>query len=92
MTSKINWLLQNTAQGSLILQSWLTRNSISPSMAFKYAQNGWLIKLWTGVYVRAGREPDWSDALGCLQSQLEAPVHLAGVASGANRFKLIYTL
>ena len=81
MSSKINWLLQNTSPGSLVLQSWLTRNNISPSLAFKYAQNGWLKKLRAGVYVRAGREPDWSDALWCLQSQLEAPVYLAGLSS-----------
>lgn len=48
MASKINWLLQNTSPGSLVLQSWLTRNNISPSLAFKYAQNGWLIKLRAG--------------------------------------------
>ncbi|EGZ1357078.1 hypothetical protein FH764_003248 [Escherichia coli] len=81
MASKLNWLLQNTSPGSLVLQSWLTRNNISPSLAFKYAQNGWLIKLRAGVYARAGREPDWSDALWCLQNQLEAPVHLAGLSS-----------
>ncbi|UXO69009.1 type IV toxin-antitoxin system AbiEi family antitoxin [Pantoea dispersa] len=81
MTSKINWLLQNTAPGSLVLQNWLTRNNISPSLAFKYSQNGWLEKLRAGVYVRAGREPDWSDALWCLQNQLEASVYLAGLSS-----------
>lgn len=81
MSSKINWLLQNTSPGSLVLQSWLTRNNISPSLAFKYAQTGWLKKLRAGVYVREGREPDWSDALWCLQSQLEAPVYLAGLSS-----------
>jgi hypothetical protein len=37
--------------------------------------------LRAGVYVRAGREPDWSDALWCLQNQLEAPAYLAGLSS-----------
>lgn len=81
MSSKINWLLQNTSPGSLVLQSWLTQNNISPSLAFKYAQNGWLDKLRAGVYARAGREPDWRDALECLQRQLAAPVYLAGLTS-----------
>lgn len=81
MSSKINWLLQNTSPGCLVLQSWLTRNNISPSLTFKYAQSGWLKKLRAGVYARAGREPDWSDVLWCLQNQLEAPVHLAGLSS-----------
>ncbi|MGP2414107.1 type IV toxin-antitoxin system AbiEi family antitoxin [Pantoea ananatis] len=81
MPSKINWLLQNTSPGSLVLQSWLTQNNISPSLAFKYAKNGWLKKLRAGVYARAGRDPDWSDALWCLQNQLDAPVYLAGLSS-----------
>ncbi|TLU65898.1 hypothetical protein FFB58_15495 [Enterobacter sp. MF024] len=81
MSSKLNWLLQNTPPGNLVLQSWLTRNNISPSLAFKYAQSGWLTKLRAGVYARTGREPDWSDALACLQNQLVAPVYLAGLTS-----------
>lgn len=81
MTSKINWLLQNTAPGSLVIQSWLTKHGISPSLAAKYVQSKWLQKLRAGVYVRAGREPDWSDAVLCLQNQLSVPIHLAGLTS-----------
>ncbi|WP_374760378.1 AbiEi antitoxin N-terminal domain-containing protein [Klebsiella pneumoniae] len=42
-------------------------------MSFKYAQSGWLKKRGNGVYARAGREPEWNDALACLQNQLAAP-------------------
>lgn len=81
MPSKLNWLLQNTAPGSLVAQSWLSKQGISPSLAYKYAQNNWLRKLRAGIYVRIGREPEWSDAVLCLQSQLSIPVHLAGLTS-----------
>lgn len=81
MASKLNWLLQNTAPGSLVLQSWLTKNGISPSLANKYMRNDWLQKLRAGIYVRSGREPQWSDAILCLQNQLEMSVHLAGLTS-----------
>lgn len=81
MASKINWLLQNTAPGSLVAQSWLTEHNISPSLAHRYEQSEWLHKLRSGIYVRAGREPDWSDAVFCLQNQLSVPVHLAGLTS-----------
>ncbi|MBH3170688.1 type IV toxin-antitoxin system AbiEi family antitoxin [Serratia marcescens] len=81
MSSKINWLLQNTAPGSLVLQSWLTKNGISPSLANKYMHSDWLQKLRAGVYVRSGREPQWSDAVLCLQNQLGLSVHLAGLTS-----------
>ncbi|MFV8984676.1 type IV toxin-antitoxin system AbiEi family antitoxin [Serratia fonticola] len=81
MSSKLNWLLQNTSPGSLVLQSWLTKNGISPSLANKYMHSNWLQKLRAGVYVRSGREPLWSDAVLCLQNQLGVPVHLAGLTS-----------
>lgn len=81
MSSKLNWLLQNTAPGSLVLQAWLTKNSISPSLANKYMHSGWLKKLRAGVYVRSGRDPQWNDAVLCLQNQLEVSVHLAGLTS-----------
>ncbi|WP_413737538.1 type IV toxin-antitoxin system AbiEi family antitoxin domain-containing protein [Sodalis sp. RH21] len=81
MSSKINWLLQNTAPGSLVAQSWLTKHDISPSLAHRYEQSNWLHKLRSGIYVRTGREPDWHDAVLCLQNQLSVPVHLAGLTS-----------
>ncbi|HGU9825285.1 TPA: type IV toxin-antitoxin system AbiEi family antitoxin domain-containing protein [Enterobacter cancerogenus] len=81
MSSKINWLLQNTAPGDLILQSWLSENNISPPLAAKYVKSRWLTKLRSGVYFRTGREPNWSDALWCLQNQLKAKVFLASITS-----------
>ncbi len=81
MSSKLNWFLQNTAPGSVVVQSWLTKHGISPSLARKYMQSDWLRKLRAGVYVRTGREPEWSDAVLCLQNQLAIRVHLAGLTS-----------
>ncbi|WP_413737556.1 AbiEi antitoxin N-terminal domain-containing protein [Sodalis sp. RH21] len=70
MPSKINWLIQNTAPGSLVAQSWLTKHDISPSLAHRYEQSNWLYKLRAGIYARTGREPDWRDAVLCLQNRL----------------------
>jgi hypothetical protein len=81
MPSKLNWLLNNTSSGSIILQSWLTRKGIQPSLAQKYTQSNWLIKLRSGVYVRPGREPEWQDAVFCLMNQLNASTHIAGLTS-----------
>ncbi|WP_194208208.1 type IV toxin-antitoxin system AbiEi family antitoxin [Superficieibacter sp. 1612_C1] len=81
MSSKLNWLLQNTTPGALVLQSWLTKHGISPSLANKYRHSDWLQKLRAGVYVRSGREPQWNDAVLCLQNQLGISVHLAGLTS-----------
>jgi len=65
----------------MVLQSWLTKNGISPSLANKYMHSGWLQKLRAGVYVRSGRDPQWSDAVLCLQNQFGVSVHLAGLTS-----------
>lgn len=81
MSSKLNWLLRNTEPGSIVLQSWLSRNGISPQLAARYNQSDWLIKLRSGVYFRRGKEPQWQNAVYCLITQLETPIHVAGLTS-----------
>ncbi|MBN3216752.1 type IV toxin-antitoxin system AbiEi family antitoxin domain-containing protein [Pectobacterium polaris] len=81
MTNYLNWLMQNTLPGQVLLQSWLTRNGIDRKLSYVYVQNGWLRRIAHGVYCRAGREPDWVDAVYCLQTQWEKPVWVAGLTS-----------
>ncbi|WP_426578321.1 type IV toxin-antitoxin system AbiEi family antitoxin [Xenorhabdus stockiae] len=85
MSSKINWLVNHTVPGALILQQWLIENGISYSLTQKYTQNGWLKKLFTGVYYRPNSrqdyKPEWADALKAVIDQLHLPVHLAGLTS-----------
>lgn len=58
---------------------------MSYSLAQKYAQNGWLKKLCSGVYYRpdaqGDRKPTWVDAIQALDVQLGVSVHLAGLSS-----------
>ncbi|MGO1245956.1 MAG: type IV toxin-antitoxin system AbiEi family antitoxin [Oceanisphaera sp.] len=85
MSSKLNWLITHTSPGALVIQQWLTENGVSYSLAQKYAQNGWLRKLSSGVYYRPGAndgvQPSWVDAVQALDLQLHFPVHLAGLSS-----------
>ena len=90
MPSKLNWLISNTLPGSIILQSWLTKNGISPSLSQKYVSNNWLNKLRAGVFFRPGRQPEWQDVIHSLQNQKELPVHLAGISSLAYQGKAHY--
>ena len=90
MSKKINWLVENTAPGSLILQTWLTRNNISPQLTQKYVKSRWLQKLRNGVYTRPSQPPQWVDAVTCLRTQLNHPVHLAGLSSLAYQGKAHY--
>ncbi len=85
MSSKINWLVNHTSPGALVLQQWLTANGVSYSLAQKYTQSGWLKKLSSGVYYRPDAQgdikPTWVDAIQALDVQLEVSVHLAGLSS-----------
>lgn len=85
MSSKLNWLITHTSPGTLVLQQWLTENGVSYSLAQRYAQNGWLKKVRSGVYYRPGAsdkiQPGWVDAIQALDVQLRFPVHLAGLSS-----------
>jgi len=83
--------MQNTLPGQVLLQSWLTRNGIDRKLSYLYVQNGWLRRIAHGVYCRAGREPDWVDAVYCLQTQWEKPVRVAGLTSVALQGYAHYT-
>ncbi|ERT13702.1 type IV toxin-antitoxin system AbiEi family antitoxin [Photorhabdus temperata] len=81
MAKPLNWILNNTAPGQILLQSWLSAHGIDRSVSWKYVQNGWLERLAFGVYFRTGRTPDWVDAVQCLQAQWNSQVHVAGLTS-----------
>lgn len=90
MPSKLNWLLENTSPGAIILQSWLTANGVSPQLAARYCSSNWLQKLRAGVYTRPGRQPEWQDAVYCLAKQRDMPVYLAGLTSLTHQGKSHY--
>jgi len=90
MRNKLNQLINTTSSGSIVLQSWLTKQGITPSLAQRYTQSQWLTKLRAGVYARPGREPNWADAVFCLQNQLDIPLHLAGLSSLQQQGKAQY--
>jgi hypothetical protein len=87
----LNWLMKNTLPGQVLLQSWLTRNGINRKLSYLYVQNGWLRRISHGVYCRTGREPDWVDAVYCLQTQWGKPVRVAGLTSLALQGHAHYT-
>jgi hypothetical protein len=54
---------------------------VSPQLARKYVQNGWLERLGVGAFARAGESPDWLGGVHALQSQLDLTVHVAAVSA-----------
>ena len=90
MSTKLNWLIHNTSAGSVVTQSWMSKNGISPTLAQKYTQSNWLTKLKSGVYFIPGQQPEWQDAVYCLVKQLNMPIHLAGLSSLTHQGKSHY--
>jgi hypothetical protein len=68
--------------GNTVITSFeLQKLGISPQLARKYVQNGWLDRLGSGAYSRSGNAPDWLGAVYAMQSQLKLTVHVGGVSA-----------
>ena len=79
MASKLNWLLQNASPGSLVLQSWLTRDDVPHLSGFSIRAKSLVNKTagWRYCARRTRTPRTGGDALWCPSTnQLEAPVHL----------------
>lgn len=79
--NKLNRLLQAIPRHAVVIPQRLDELGISPQLARKYVQNGWLIKIGSGAFARAGDNPDWRGGLYALQSQLEMSVHVGAVSA-----------
>lgn len=78
---KLNRLLQSIPRATVVTSKRLSELGVSPQLAKKYVQNGWLTSLGTGAFARAGDAPDWLGGLYALQSQLGLTAHVAAVSA-----------
>ncbi len=78
---KLNRLLQSIPSATVVTSRHLTGLGVSPQLAKKYVQNGWLTSFGTGAFARAGDAPDWLGGLYALQSQLGLTAHVAAVSA-----------
>ncbi len=79
--TKINQVLQAMPGNTVITSSRLQELGVSPQLATKYVQNGWLDRLGSGAYSRSGNPPEWLGAVYAMQSQLKLTVHVGGVSA-----------
>ena len=79
--TKLNQLLQAVPRNGVMTTPRLQELGISPQLARKYVQNGWLERLGVGAFARAGESPDWLGGIHALQSQLGLTVHVAAVSA-----------
>ena len=74
-------MLQAIPRRAVVTSSRLQTLGISPQLARKYVQSGWLNRLGPGAFVRAGEDPDWLGGIYALQAQLGLTVHVAAVGA-----------
>ena len=79
--NKLNRLLQEIPRHSVVTSRCLEELDISPQLARKYVQNGWLIKIGSGAFARVGDNPDWRGGLYAIQFQLGMSVHVGAVSA-----------
>jgi hypothetical protein len=78
---KIQNLLANHVQGTVLLASWLTNNGISRDLQQYYLKSGWLESYGFGAFKRPNENVKWTGALNSLQRQARLPVHAGGLTS-----------
>lgn len=78
---KLNQMLQAIPRGTVVTTSCLSGLGVSPQLARKYVQSGWLDRLGSGAFSRCGDSPDWLGGVYALQSQLSMSVHVGAVSA-----------
>lgn len=73
---KLNHLLQAWPSGAVFTQKKLAELGIYRQLTSKYTNHGWVKKLGTGAYARAGDTIDWQGGLYALQTQVGMTVHV----------------
>ncbi len=75
---KINRLLQQHPQDTVLLSSWLVNQGYSYDLQHRYLKSGWLTSLGYGAMKRTGDTIDLFGALYSLQFQAGKNIHVGG--------------
>lgn len=65
--SKINWLLQHHAPGTVLVQTWLEKQGYNRQLIRKYTSSKWLQRFDNGAFVRTNDEVTWEGGVYALQ-------------------------
>lgn len=75
--SKINHLLKAWPNGSVAVQSWLSKRDITRDLAQRYVKSQWLERIGKSAFIKAGDQVDWTGGVFTLQNQLNFKIHVA---------------
>lgn len=76
--SKINQLLQNMPEGTVVLASWLAKQGYSHDLQQKYLRSNWLETVGKGAFKRSGEVIAIFGALYAMQFQAGKAIHIGG--------------
>ena len=76
--SKLNHLLQELAEATLVSARWLRANGYSTSLVARYVRSGWLQSPARGVYALPRSEPSWDGVLRTLRQSEGVRMHAGG--------------
>ncbi len=79
--SKLNSLFEAWRPNTIATARWLERFGVYRQLADKYVSSGWITRLGSGAYARAGDQVDWLGAVQSLQLCDELAVHPGGVTA-----------
>ncbi len=78
---KLSTLLKTWPNGTVALQPWLQEQGVYRQLSQKYVLGGWVNKVGTGAFVRAGDKVHWQGGVYALQKELHLPLHVGGLSS-----------
>ena len=76
--AKLNQLMRVWPSKAICLSSWLEEKGVSQPLTFSYLQSGWLERVGSGAFKRAGEEVEWPSGLHAIQEQATLKIHLGG--------------
>jgi hypothetical protein len=76
--SKLNRLLQAWPPGTVALSVFLARHGVTPGLAARYREGGWIEAVGRGAFVRRGDSVGWEGAVYALQQHAGKAVHPGG--------------
>lgn len=75
---KLNQLLANLGDSSVVSSRWLRAHGYSSSLVARYVASGWLESPARGAYVRKGASLFWEGVAQSLQEVEGLPLHVGG--------------
>tara|TARA_R110002110_G_scaffold415807_1_gene656422 strand:- start:37620 stop:38399 length:780 start_codon:yes stop_codon:yes gene_type:complete len=79
--NKIKYLLTNWLDKTIATSNWLLEKGISPQLAKRYVESGWIKAIGHGAFKKLDDDVLWQGGVYALQTQLHLPIHVGGLSA-----------